>query len=494
MNKILEVLEQHSGDTAQKVSTDYASISYSEILQKSSYLAKEISKIEADTPNVGIYLSNSIEFIIAYFAVQIAGRICVPISELEKQQGIYDITTQADLYTIITGPHGLITLDSALKDRDREYCVVNVLEGNKTFINKGQVKSCAAENISPDEVSTILKTSGTTSNPKYVMLRHRGVIDNLKAHIASMELNKDDKSMIVLPMCFGYCHTSQLLAHIYMGASLYISSGGFNHISFLKKVNEHKVTNTTVVPSILYLLNKALEKDGLLAEENVFRYLCFGGAKPDMKVIEGLNEKLRGTTLVQTYGQTEHSPRITTMLFPKAGTLVDTVGKAIDGVEIKIADDPNNQCAHGAEGVIYVRSSSVMKGYYKNPAATAGVLRDGWLNTGDRGYLDSEGYLFISGREKNIIIRNGMNIYPEEIELCIKKVGGVAEVVVTKDYHPVYGEEPMAQIVPEAGYNQEALRASIINWCKQSLPDYKLPSKINFVSSLDKTISGKVKR
>lgn len=494
MNKVLDILEHHSLNTKECVESYKELVSYGEIFKRARELSRHVLKSDIRHKNIGIYFPNSIEFIVAYFSAQILECISVPISTFEKSHGIYNTTVDVDIYTIISNTQGIIKLEEAFKGVDREYCIINIENGKKIIINEGCRKPHIKDRTLSSEVATILKTSGTTDNPKYVMLRHEGIINNIKAHIKSLDLSENDKTMIILPMCFGYCHTSQLLAHIYLGAGIYIYSGTVNPKNIVESIEKYNITNTTVVPSVLYLLDQFIKKKNGKIKNNTLKKLCFGGAKPDLEILKSLNKNLKETILVQTYGQTENSPRITTKIFSKKDNMVDTVGQAIEGVIIKIFDNKGKECSTGIEGDIFVKSNSLMKGYYNNAEATKKAIINGWLNTGDIGRLDDEGNLYISGREKNIIIRNGINISPEEIEICIKKVYGVRESLVIKESHPVYGEEPVALVLMENGYNEEKVKIEIKSKCKEELEDYKLPAKICFVEKIEKTNTGKVRR
>lgn len=208
--------------------------------------------------------------------------------------------------------------------------------------------------------------------------------------------------------------------------------------------------------------------------------------------IEELVKRFPSIGFIQTYGQTECSPRVTALLPSDALKKIGSVGKPIPNVQIKICDENGKAADFYEKGEILVNGDNVMKGYYKRDEITCSVKIDSWLHTGDIGYLDEEGYLYLVGRKKNIIISGGINIYPEEIEQMLMNYGGVKESYVYGIEHDILGEVPVAEIVLK---DDEFLNVNeILNFCKERLAPYKVPKKIKVVKSLEKTYNGKIKR
>lgn len=333
----------------------------------------------------------------------------------------------------------------------------------------------------------MLHTSGTTSNPKRVMLTHKNLICNIESNIASLEFNEKDTTLIVLPMYFGYCNCSQFLTHVYLGGRIIIAPQPFNPAIFLQLIEKYKCTNTTCIPSMLFLTISIRNKYDMSS----LRYLCFGGGVMPVHKLKQIISFFEGTGIVQTYGQTEASPRVTCLLPKDCLRKIGSVGKPIPGVEIDILDKNGVPVKNGEKGEIVVRGNNVMKGYYKHQDKTEQTIINGWLHTGDIGRVDEEGYLYIVGRIKNVIISGGLNIYPEEIEEILINYEGIKEVIVFGEKHDILGEIPVAKVVTDGCYIDEG---QILEYSKKMVDAYKIPKKIIFCEQLEKTYNGKIRR
>lgn len=221
------------------------------------------------------------------------------------------------------------------------------------------------------------------------------------------------------------------------------------------------------------------------------RYLCFGGGVMPVHKLKQIISFFEGTGIVQTYGQTEASPRVTCLLPKDCLRKIGSVGKPIPGVEIDILDKNGVPVKNGEKGEIVVRGNNVMKGYYKHQDKTEQTIINGWLHTGDIGRVDEEGYLYIVGRIKNVIISGGLNIYPEEIEEILINYEGIKEVIVFGEKHDILGEIPVAKVVTDGCYIDEG---QILEYSKKMVDAYKIPKKIIFCEQLEKTYNGKIRR
>jgi len=468
----------------KKVVCGETSKTYNEILLTAIEMSNKIKEF-GKAKNVGIFLPNGIEFIESYFAVQAADKIPVLISILESGTSISKIINDVNIDLVITNINVKKSIISALDKVDYNCSVYNVDTKKVYMNNKIRQVSVNKDDLQTQGIAVIIKTSGTLSNPKYVMLTHKGILENIEAHIRSVDFTDNENTLITLPMCFGYCFSSQLLAHIYLKCNIYIHDTDFECKYLVESILKWNITNITIVPSMLFVLTRYIKKTSI--QLTSLKKLIFGGMKINEKDIRNLKDLLPNTSLVQTYGQTEHSPRITTLIYDQ-DFIPASVGKAISGVNIKIVSKTEGV------GEICVKSNCIMKGYYGNPELTRKTVVDGWLHTGDLGYMDDDGYLFLVGRAKNIIIHNGINICPEEIEECINQVEGVVTSIVVGEKEPVVGEKPIAKVVLEKGYNQQIVRKSIIEKCKEILPSYKYPAKIEVVDDIERTYTGKVRR
>lgn len=481
MEKLADVLSKLSLEQTKGVFYNGTRKSYLEIYQVSIEMKERILEF-GKNKLVGLFLPNSIMFIEAFFAVQFADRIPVLIPTIERKDALEKMVIDTKIDLIITNSAYKKIILEAIEQVKQNVFVYNI-DTDKITLIRGNIISDKSFQNELKGVAVVIKTSGTIDMPKYVMLTHEGLLGNLKAHINSIKFSKSENTLIVLPMCFGYCLSSQMLAHIYMNANIYIAHPTFDCIQFVNDIYLYKITNTTTVSSVISLLARYIRSRTINIEKlRHLDFLIFGGMQVAIEDIETIQKALPSTQLIQTYGQTEHSPRITTMIYKEK--IINSVGKAIENVQVKI--DETNE--------VLVKSPYIMKGYLGNSELTNEAINEGWLHTGDLGYLDNEGYLYLNGRKKNIIIRNGINISPEEIEMVIRRIEGVLDVIVVGERAAIVGENIIAKVVVKEGAVWEIIKKQIQDLCKQTLSPYKYPYRIEFCKEIEKTYNGKVKR
>lgn len=462
------------------------------VMKRSNY----VNSFTDDSSNIGIFLPNSLDYAIAYFTIAYLDKIIVPIGSQAKIPEIVSTIQYCGLKLILTNTEYALVLAKYLSEENFRITIVDIMCLSVEQVGKGPKVECVPDALrfdihDRDDVAIMLHTSGTTSKPKRVMLTHNNLIENIQSNIQSLQLTGRDKVLIALPMIFGYCNTAQFLTHLYLGASMVIMDGLFAPNKWFKLVCEEKITNFTAVPSMLFMLltyrnNQCYELDSL-------RHICFGGGVMPVKKLKELIEAFPSIGFVQTYGQTEASPRVTALLPEDSIRKIGSVGKAIPNVSIRIVDEAYKNVVVREVGEIIVHGANVMKGYYNDPDETAKVLNDGWLHTGDLAFYDEEGYIYLTGRKKNLIISGGLNIYPEEIEEILMCHPAVKEVKVIGEPDELFGEKVVARIVLKEEYST-ILDSQIINYCMKELANYKLPSRIDVVKKLEKTITGKIKR
>lgn len=467
------------------------SICYSELYEKATLVSRQIQK--AKKPNIGIYLPNSIDYAIAYFGITLAKKCIVPIPIEFTIKEIQDTVLQCELNVIITNLANLEKL-KPLKMAFPQSLMILTIEDllSKNNISEQENSVPLTSKSSKHDVAIMLYTSGTTSSPKRVMLTHHNLITNIKSNILSLDFNQEDISLIILPMYFGYCNTAQFLTHLYVGATIVINEPPFTPQSLLSAIQKEEITNFTAVPSILVMLMRFKRKDQY--DLSSLKKVCFGGGIITEETIKGLIETFPTVGFVHTYGQTEASPRLTCLLPHDALRKIGSVGKPIPFVQVKVVDEEGNEKKAGEVGEIIAFGENIMKGYYKNEEATRKTIRNGWLYTGDIGKFDEEGYLYIVGRKKNIIISGGINISPEEIEKVFLNHPLVKEVYVTSESDDLLGESVIAKVVPSSSISNTEIEKILEDFCRENLSAFKIPKRIDIVSSLDKTYTGKIKR
>lgn len=448
--------------------------------------------------NIGILMSNCSEYVLAYFLIAKAGKTIVPLNANSTNFELNEEIRFCDLTCMIVDKKHLqkaLSNDSLrsiiLLDASFDYSDIEIPNDPRIIRIPNSVASSQQVVPSPqiDEHSTaiLLHTSGTTSKRKKVMLSHHNLISNVISHTQALNLKEEDKVVITLPIYFGYANTSQLLTHINLGGTVVILDNFCIPQLLLKTLEVEKATLFTAVPSTLFLIKDFLKKKKY--ELSSLRYICFGGGITPKELILNFKALLPWVDLVQTYGLTEASPRVTALVnapLDKYGS----VGVTLPGVEIKIVSSDSQTLGPHQTGEILVKGNNVMKGYYKQEEITKETIVDGWLYTGDYGAMDEEGYLYLKGRKKNIIISGGINIYPEEIEEKLLEHPLIEEAIVKGKHDEILGEVPVAIIKTKERVSSE----EIIKYCKSYFSGTKIPRDIIFTESFDKTYTGKIKR
>jgi len=346
--------------------------------------------------------------------------------------------------------------------------------------------------LNPDDVINIQYTSGTTGQPKGVMLTHTNVVNNGKLIGDYMKLTEQDRVCIPVPFfhCFG-CVLGTLAAVTHGSAMILLEQ--FDPLLVLQAVQDEKCTALHGVPTMF--IAELNHPDFNKYDTSTLRTGIMAGSVCPIEVMKRVIEDMGASEITICYGQTEASPVITqTKTDDPIGKRVSTVGKPHPSVEVKIIDSiTGDEMPVGTPGELCTRGYNVMKGYYNNPEATKEVIdAEGWLHTGDIAVMDLEGYIDITGRIKDMVIRGGENIYPKEVEEFLYTHPDIADVQVVGVPDAKYGEELMAWIIPKIGVklDEEAVRS----FCKGNISRHKIPKYIEFTEEFPMTASGKIQK
>jgi acyl-CoA synthetase (AMP-forming)/AMP-acid ligase II len=344
-----------------------------------------------------------------------------------------------------------------------------------------------------DDVAALFYTSGTTGRPKGVMLTHGGLLSNAHLLVPELALSADDVALHAAPM-FHVADFSASFAHFVAGAR-HCFVPGFAPEPVAAAIARHRATTLVLVPTMIALLlaDPAARRHDLSS----LRFIFYGGSPMPEALLRETASRL-GCGLVQGYGQTELTH--TACLLSEADhrralaepALLKSCGRPMAGVELAIVDAAGKALPAGAVGEIAVRCPHLMKGYWRDPAATAAALAGGWLRTGDLARRDGEGYVFLVDRKKDMIITGGENVYSAEVEAALLAHPDVAEAAVIGAPDPVWGERVHAVIVlrPGAVADPAALQAH----CRGLIAGYKVPRSLAVAASLPKTAAGKVQK
>jgi fatty-acyl-CoA synthase len=344
----------------------------------------------------------------------------------------------------------------------------------------------------PEDVINIQYTSGTTGFPKGVMLSHNNIVNNANAVADAMNLTEEDRLCFPVPLfhCFGCVMSS--LACVTKGATM-VPVEYFETNAVLSTVEKERCTALHGVPTMFIAELEALKSTKY--DISTLRKGIMAGSPCPVEVMKQVISVMGMEEVTIAYGQTESSPVITqTRIDDSLERRVSTVGRALEGVEVKIVDPVTNaEMSFGQQGELCARGYSIMAGYYNMPQATAMAVDDeGWLHTGDLAVMDEDGYCNITGRLKDMIIRGGENIYPKEIEEFLYRHPKIADVQVVGLPDERYGEEVLAVVRLREG--EQVSEAELREFCKGQIAKHKIPRYVEFVNAYPITASGKIQK
>lgn len=345
----------------------------------------------------------------------------------------------------------------------------------------------------PDD-AVIIYTSGTTGAPKGVVLSESALSANVRAVAEYLELTSTDSTAVFTPTCYAYA-VSQFLTHALVGAAIAPVPTYLRFpMAVLQACDSYRLTGLAANPTAFRIFTR------LEAPENwdfsSVRYIMSGGQFLDARLVASLFERFTNAGIVNMYGASENSPRISYYWLEDRGgeeaSRFYPVGTPVGGTRIEIRDDDGKPIPNGEVGEIAVTGTSLMRGFWRDPAATAAKVRDGWLHTGDLGFIDPESRLILTGRQSNVINVGNDKVSPEDVERVLLEVPGIAEAGVYGVKDPVTGESVRAKVVVDAGSEQGI--AEMQHHCRRMLSAYKVPREIQIVDALPRTLYGKLDR
>ncbi len=476
-------------------------VSYRELRNRSYRLANALSRLGVNKGDrVGVLLRNCSEWFDIFFAAAGLGAVMVPVNFLLKSREVEFLVGDSGMKVLFVGEDLLPLVDPGAEATPELAHVICIGREKPSppvlsygdLINKEKADPPDAQPPQTDDLFLLQYTSGTTGFPKGAMHTQGTILWNSFHQIGDFTITEEERYLCIPGLCWAAGFHDFTLGTLWMGGTVVVMpSGGLDIGSLLSILQEEKITKVLLVPAILKQVvdYPDLKKFDLSSLE----FVASGAAPVPVTVIEQFNELLPGTTLLQGYGLSE-GPTIAICLKKRdAIRKIGSVGKPTTNCEALVVDESLNRVPPGTKGEIVLRSPATMKGYWNRSEATEEVFAEGWMRTGDMAEYDAEGYIYVTGRKKDMYISGGLNVYPAEIENVILKDAGVAETAVIGIPDPKWGEVGCAIIVPKEG--TEIAVAEIEARCREELATYKVPRKfIVRPEPLPRTASGKVKK
>lgn len=481
-------------------------LTYMELNNHSNRIANKLIELGIKKGDrVAALLYNCAEYWEIYFAVAKIGAVLVPLNfrlaAPELEFAISDSTPQLLIFgesfrkTIqgIESQLPSVKYYALLSDEARE--VLPYTRDSSHFpynlLYKASDNEPKGEAVGLDDDLFIMYTSGTTGRPKGAVWTHGNSLWFSVSQIVAFGLQENDVTFLSGPMYHVGSLQDMSMPTFHMGGTcVMLDSGGFNAQRVLNILADEKVTKALLFPVMLYDI-LASQDLGNYDLDNLKQVLT-GGESVPLSTIHRFQEKLPAIDLVQLYGLTEGTAIATACLSEYAVSKAGSIGKPLLNVDVKVIDEKGDSLGAGQVGEILVKSPVVSKGYWQRPEANVETFVDGWCHTGDLGRFDEDGFLYIEGRKKDMIISGAENIYPAEIENVLFQHPKIHEAAVIGVPDPRWGEAVMAAIVLRPG--ETMTEAEVIEYCKENLASYKKPRYVAFVDTLPRTPSQKVQK
>jgi acyl-CoA synthetase (AMP-forming)/AMP-acid ligase II len=428
-----------------------------------------------------IWFENSIDYITAYLAVLQLGGIVTALHAkslpTEVSRAIHQVAAKA----LMTAPATWRASGRHFENAGLSFVVTS----QETFKLAGSTSAREA----PDGLAQIVFTSGTTGQSKGVMLTHANLIANTQAILASLPITHADSIVAVLPFVFVYGN-SVMLTHLFAGGKLIIQNNlAYPNLIIDRMAEEDSTGFSGVASNYAFLLRHSAFNAGHLPS---LRYFTSAGGTMPSELLHRVQEAFAGTEFYVMYGQTEATARLTVLPAKDLISKYGSAGLPVPGVSIRIVKEDGSLARPDEIGEITVAGDNVMKGYWGDPEASSRVLRNGHLYTGDLGYLDEEGYLFIRGRKSEMIKSGAFRISPNEIEEILFQHPDVHEAAVVGIDDPMLGEAIVGLVVPKQGMTPSS--RDILAHAARKLPPFKRPKAVFLVKELPKSANGKILR
>jgi long-chain acyl-CoA synthetase len=469
---------------AQKTAIYYGDreISYAQLhaesLKLAQYLQTKFAVKSGD--RVALWLKNCPEFVTSVFGVLQTGAVVVPINNFLKPAEVSYILNDGGIDLVITDAElGAHTAELKSTRPSLKFFQIKEIAALATLDSRFAIYDSRVEG----DLAVIIYTSGTTGRPKGVMLSHGNLLHNVNSCRIVLETVSDDCFAVILPLFHTYMMTVGIFLPFTIGGSIVLVKSLHPPRAMLQEIFSRRATILTAVPTFYRMLL------GVQIPTPVpIRIFISGSAPLPMQTLKEFEEKFK-VPLIEGYGLSEASPVVSKNPLHgvrKAGS----IGIPVANMEMSVQDESGKFLGANETGEICVRGGNVMQGYWNQPEETKKVFRDGWLLTGDVGHRDVDGYYYITDRKKDMLLVNGINVYPREIEEVIYHFPGVKEAAVIGALDARRGERPVAFVAAAEGQTLD--EKALHEFIRSKLADYKVPKQIIILPALPKNATGKI--
>ena len=479
-------------------------ITYDELQARANRLANALEGLSVEAGDrVAILQVNCNQYVEAYFATAKLDAVYVPLSYRTRADELaYMVNDSQPKVLFVGGRYTDLARSIAGRLATVEH-YVSLEEPVEGWLRYDDLLAAGAVDerfpeADGDDLTIIIFTAGTTGFPKGVMLSHESFSSYILSNVSPPELDEDERNILTVPL-YHIAGVQAFMAAIYGGRTLIVQRQ-FDAKGWMELVERERVNRAMMVPTMLKMLME--HTDFRCHDLSSLDVITYGAAPMPLEVIKRAIQEFPRAHFINAFGQTETAATIT-MLPPEDHALdgsaeeiekklrrLSSIGKPLEDVEVRIVDESGDPAAQGDVGEIVARGARLMKGYWHQAEATAEAIRGGWLYTGDLGYFDDDGYIFLSGRAKDFIKRGGEMISPEEVEQVLHSHSAIDEAAIIGVPDADWGERVRAVVVLKNG--QTSAEHDIIEFCRQRLASFKKPESVIFADALPRNPLGKV--
>ncbi len=464
------------------------SFTYADIDARSAQYAGYLAELGASPGDrISVQVEKSPESLCLYIACLRAGLVFHPLNMAYKSGELEYFLRNAEPAIVVCDPRNADAIDPIAKSAGVRHLLILDADGGGTLTDNASTLPATFDTVNreADDLAALLYSSGTTGRPKGIMLTHSNLLRNTEALVDAWGFTENDRLLHALPIF----HVHGLFVAI--GCALLSGCGmrwlpAFDAAQVIKYLPE-----CTVLMGVPTYYTRLLAEESFTKDVAANARLFISGSAPLLEETFAEFEQRTGKRILERYGMTETNMNTSNPLDGERKP--GTVGPPLPGVEVRICHDDGRELGVEEIGNLQVRGPNVFIGYWKMPDKTAeDISEDGFFNTGDKGKIDSDGYVSIVGRAKDVVITGGLNVYPKEIELFIDDLPGVRESAVIGVPHADFGEAVVAVVVPESG--QQTGEDEIIAHAKAELANFKVPKRVVFVDELPRNTMAKVQK